>query len=85
MTDIRIELERPRVETLLSRYENVIGKDFPGYRNHVYRAVTYAMHFLQGRPNSEALVETAFVYHDIGLWTARTGLSGTLRKPGTQR
>ena len=69
MTEIKIRLERPRVEKLFARYENVIGKDFSGYRNHVYRTITYAMYFLDNEPGFEPLVETAFVYHDIGLWT----------------
>ena len=69
MADIRIKLERPLVEELFARYENVMGKDFPGYRNHVYRTITYAMHFLDYEAAYESLVETAFVYHDIGLWT----------------
>ena len=46
MSDIMIKLERPFGEELLGRYENLIGKDFPSYRNHVYRTITYAMHFL---------------------------------------
>jgi hypothetical protein len=69
MTEIKIARQRPRVEELLSRYKQGIGKDFPGYRNHVYRTITYAMHFLEYDPAFEPLVETAFVYHDIGLWT----------------
>lgn len=69
MTAITIQLKRQRVEELLVRYKNVIGKDFYGYRNHVYRTITYAMHFLNNEPKFEQLVETAFVYHDIGLWT----------------
>ncbi|MEM6254402.1 MAG: hypothetical protein AAF821_15915 [Cyanobacteria bacterium P01_D01_bin.156] len=47
----------------------MIGKDFPGYRNHVYRTITYAMHFLGDATAHEQLVETAFVHHDIGLWS----------------
>ena len=69
MSDINIKLERPWVEELLACYESLIGKDFPGYRNHVYRTITYAMHFLDNETEFEQLVETAFVYHDIGLWT----------------
>ncbi len=69
MTSITIKLDRPRVDQLLAPYEGQIGADFPGYRNHVYRAITYAMHFLEGDPVLEPLVETAFAYHDIGLWT----------------
>ena len=69
MSGITIKLERPYVEELLKRYEDLISKDFPGYRNHVYRAITYAMHFLGNAKEHERLVEAAFVYHDIGLWT----------------
>ncbi len=69
MPDISIKLERPHVEEILTRYKPQIGKDFPGYRNHVYRAITYAMHFLGNEIEHERLVETAFAYHDIGLWT----------------
>lgn len=68
MSQIKIKLERPRVDELFARYESLIGKDYPGYRNHVYRTITYAMHFLGNKTEYEQLVETAFVYHDIGLW-----------------
>ena len=71
MSSITIKLERPYVEELFKRYEDLIGRDFPGYRNHVYRTITYAMHFLGNAAEYERLVETAFVYHDIGLWTDR--------------
>jgi hypothetical protein len=71
MSPIQIPLSRPRVDSLLESYREVIGRDFPGYRNHVYRTVTYAMHFLGQNPGYEPLVETAFVYHDLGLWTDR--------------
>ena len=69
MSQIDIQLERPRVEMLFARYKDQIGDDYPGYRNHVYRTITYAMHFLGNDAEYEQLVETAFVYHDIGLWT----------------
>lgn len=69
MSEIKIKLERPWVEELFVRYAELIGKDFPGYRNHVYRTITYAMHFLENKDEFEQLVETIFVYHDIGLWT----------------
>ena len=71
MRDIKIIADRPRVESLFAPYRNAIGNDFDGYRNHVYRCITYAMHFLENNQKHEQLVETAFVYHDIGLWTDR--------------
>jgi hypothetical protein len=69
MSDIMIKRQRPFVEELLGRYETLIGRDFHCYRNHVYRTITYAMHFLGNAEDHEKLVEAAFVYHDIGLWT----------------
>ena len=57
MTEIKIKFEHPRVEELLARYENVIGKDLPSYRNHVYRTITYATHFLEYDSGFEPLVE----------------------------
>jgi len=72
MSEIVIKLERPRVEELFAPFSESIGDDFPSYRNHVYRAITYAMHFLGGCPEHERFVETVFVYHDIGIWTDRT-------------
>lgn len=71
MSAIAIRTEIARVEELLGRYEAQIAADFDGYRNHVYRCITYAMHFLSDAPQHMPLVETAFVYHDIGLWTDR--------------
>lgn len=68
---IQIKRQRPHVEALLAPYESAIGKDFRAYRNHVYRTITYAMHFLHHDNELEKLVETVFVYHDIGLWTDR--------------
>jgi hypothetical protein len=69
MSQIEIKLQRSRVDELLARYETQIGNDFLGYRNHVYRNITFAMHLLNQAPEHEQLVETAFFYHDIGLWT----------------
>ena len=69
MSAIEIKLQRPHVEELFAPYEQMIGQDLPGYRNHVDRTITYAMHFLNNSASYEQLVETAFVYHDIGLWS----------------
>ncbi|WP_207063533.1 hypothetical protein [Motiliproteus sp. SC1-56] len=71
MPSIEIKRDRPRIDQLLARYQAAIGDDFPGYRNHVYRTTTYAMHFLNNAAEYEPIVETAFAYHDIGLWTDR--------------
>ncbi|GAB5404680.1 MAG: HD domain-containing protein [Aureliella sp.] len=71
MPSIEIKLDRPRIDGILESYSDVIGDDLPGYRNHVYRVTTYAMHFLDYVEEHEPVVETALAYHDIGLWTDR--------------
>ena len=70
MSDISITSHSDRVESLLAPYRSVIGDDFAAYRGHIYRTITYAMHFLDGDEAHRPMVETAFVFHDIGLWTA---------------
>ncbi|MFM7250376.1 MAG: phosphohydrolase [Planctomycetaceae bacterium] len=69
MNGIVIKASRPRLDAILARHADAIGGDLPGYRNHVHRTVTYAMHFLGGDPAVEPVVETALAYHDVGLWT----------------
>ncbi len=71
MPDIATKTSRPRIDAILAPYADAIGADLPGYRNHVHRTVTYAMHFLGNDPAVEPVVETALAYHDIGLWTDR--------------
>ncbi len=67
--DIAIIDHSDRVESLFAPYKDVIGGDYSAYRGHVYRTITYAMHFLGNDGQHRPVVETAFVYHDIGLWT----------------
>lgn len=69
---IRIITNSDIVEQHLSRYKQYIGADFDGYRNHIYRVMTYANHFLHNDESQADVIATALVYHDIGLWTAGT-------------
>ncbi|WP_397534973.1 hypothetical protein [Roseateles sp.] len=46
MNKITIQAHPPHVEQLFEPYRFVLSGDFPGYRNHVYRTITYAMHYL---------------------------------------
>ena len=71
-----------QVERLFDPYRDIIGRDFQAYRGHVYRVITYAMHFLGNTDIHRPMLETALVYHDFGLWTdkklAYLGSSETL-------
>ena len=66
---VRIIDHSDRIERLLQPFKDQLRDDYQAYRGHVYRVVTYAMHFLDQDEAARATIETAFVYHDIGLWT----------------
>lgn len=64
------------MDNLLAKYKDAIGSDYKGYRNHIYRVMTYTMHFMQGDnvpgeyfQKHQHVIESALVFHDIGLWT----------------
>jgi hypothetical protein len=75
---INVQTSSPHLEKVLRNYEELIGADYEGYRNHIYRVLTYSLHFLDGDKTQDGkvlkylpLIEAALVYHDIGLWTDR--------------
>jgi hypothetical protein len=76
---INIVSSSPNLDRVLGKYQRFIGDDYTGYRNHVYRVLTYALHYLDGEKAQEGLVlkylpviESALAYHDIALWTDQT-------------
>jgi hypothetical protein len=66
---IRIIDHSETVERLLTPLRETLGADYDGYRGHIYRVLTYAMHFLGGEQTQRRAIETALVYHDLGMWT----------------
>lgn len=67
--EFRIIDRAPRVDQLLEPFRAALGADYNAYRGHVLRVLTYAMHFLNGDETWRPAIETALVYHDIGLWS----------------
>jgi hypothetical protein len=45
--DIKIISTNSDVELYLSKYEKEIGNDMAGYKGHIYRVMTYSMHYLK--------------------------------------
>lgn len=68
-TPIKVITNSEYVEDLLNRYKTEIGSDYDGYRGHIYRVLTYSMHFIGGDERYLPVIAAALVYHDIGLWT----------------
>lgn len=75
---INIIKSSPNLDRLLNNYKELINDDFEGYKNHIYRVLTYSLHYLDADRTQDGkvlkylpVIEAALVYHDIGLWTDR--------------
>lgn len=62
-------LSDPTVERYLPLIAEAAGPDFAAYRNHIYRVLSYASHFLGDNPKGREHIAFALVFHDIGMWT----------------
>jgi hypothetical protein len=49
-----------------------LGGDYDAYRGHVYRVFNLAYSVLGNEPDGEEQLAIACVFHDLGIWTART-------------
>ncbi|MFM8749318.1 hypothetical protein [Rhabdaerophilum sp.] len=59
----------PAVERYLPQIADAVGTDFAAYRNHIYRVLSYAVHFLGDDPRGREHIAFALVFHDVGMWT----------------
>ena len=59
----------PTVERYLPQIADSVGTDFAAYRNHIYRVLSYAAHFLGDNPRGREHIAFALVFHDVGMWT----------------
>lgn len=74
---IKVITEREEVDFPLKFYEKIINhtlgpSDYQAYRGHIYRVLSYTIHFLDGDETHINVIGPALVYHDIGLWTKKT-------------
>lgn len=67
-----IEARIPLLEEILGKWKNEIGKDFAGYKNHVYRMIHFC--FAQNNFNDEERnkIIIAGCFHDLGIWSNDT-------------
>ena len=62
----------PIVEEVLNHYALQLGRDFLGYRNHVYRVVNLCVAIAGDSPVEIEKIVVAAVFHDLGIWTNDT-------------
>jgi len=73
---MKIEQEIPLLEEILAPWVAVIGADYLGYRNHVYRMLHCSFELLgrNEREDDQARQKLiiAAAFHDIGIWIDKT-------------
>ncbi|MGK5093509.1 HD domain-containing protein [Deltaproteobacteria bacterium TL4] len=67
-----IEKSIPLLEEILGPWEKEIGKDYQGYKNHVYRVVHFCLALHPGNQEGREKVIIAGCFHDLGIWTSHT-------------
>ncbi|WP_299491000.1 HD domain-containing protein [uncultured Shewanella sp.] len=74
---LRILTSIPELEALFEPWKDIIGEDYHGYRNHVYRMVQFCFglkdlrgEFLSDDDRQKIMI--AGVFHDIGIWVQGT-------------
>lgn len=60
------------VDELLEPWKACIGKDYPAYRNHVCRMVTFCCDLRPCTAEEQHKLAIAAAFHDIGIWTDKT-------------
>lgn len=64
-------LESALLDDVLEAHRGVLGRDFQGYRGHVYRTFNFAT-ALAGTSGAEPQLAVAAAFHDLGIWTDST-------------
>ena len=67
-----IEKFIPLLEEILSQWQETIGRDYEGYKNHVYRMIHYCFAFKDCNEEEREKIIIAAAFHDIGIWTKNT-------------
>lgn len=60
------------LDDCLQRYHQVLGADYPAYRNHVYRMINFCALLLPLDTEQQEKLAIAGAFHDLGIWTDKT-------------
>jgi len=69
---MQIEQEIPLLEELLAEWKGLIGEEYRGYRNHVYRVVHFCFLLQECDAEQREKIMIAGVFHDMGIWIENT-------------
>lgn len=69
---MRIEEHITLVEEILTPWQPVIGQDYRGYKNHVYRMLNFCFALHDGSHTEREKLSIAACFHDLGIWSDHT-------------
>jgi hypothetical protein len=67
-----IEEKIPLVEEILGTWQNVVGNDYLGYKNHVYRMIHFCFALYPSNHEARQKIIIAACFHDLGIWEQNT-------------
>ncbi len=67
-----IEKSIPLLEEILGNWKKEIGKDYQGYKNHVYRLVHFCLALHPSNEEEREKIIIAGCFHDLGIWSNNT-------------
>jgi len=65
---LNIENQIPLLESILTDWKDIIGSEYDGYRNHVYRMIHCCLALRDCTPEERDKIIIAGAFHDIGIW-----------------
>jgi hypothetical protein len=69
---MKIEKQLPLVEEILGEWKNEIGRDYAGYKNHVYRVIHFCFAQDDFSEEEREKIIVAGCFHDLGIWANET-------------
>ncbi len=67
-----IQKEIPLLESIFTDWKDIIGADYTGYRNHVYRMIHCCFKLKTCSAEEQQKIIIAGAFHDIGIWVEST-------------
>lgn len=69
---MQIEQQIPLLEEIFTDWKAVIGDEYQGYRNHVYRMIHFCLALKECSEEEMQKIVIAAAFHDIGIWIEDT-------------
>jgi hypothetical protein len=69
---MKIEQQLPLLESILMQWQEILGTDFEGYKNHCYRMLHFCFFLYDCTDQDKQKLIIAACFHDLGLWTEKT-------------